>query len=230
MTPAQPITPGPDSGPDAPTSPGFSAFPVSPPAQASPRTALDVLFGEGEYPPAAIARHLSSSLNDEVRGALDALPNVAREAALRQVASRAAGLLSAGLPELIVGGWRKHKDLTEAARRTLGMPGSTEVLDLASHRITASQEPYVTVLLDGQQVATIHFGLSFAADIGTLVATVEAGRLVALSAGRCEITVTLLIEGIGVATRGAHLEAARLLSLRGGIPAASRPCVPRPAT
>lgn len=217
MTPAQLSTPGPDSGPDAPTTPGLSAFPVSPPAQVCPRTALDVLFDGGEYPPAAIARHLSSSLNDEVRGALDALPNAAREAALRQVASRAAGLLSAGLPEVIVGGWRKHKDLTEAARRTLGMAGSTEVLDLASHRITASQEPYVTVLLDGQQVATIHFGLSFAADIGTLLATVEAGRLVALSAGRCEMTVTLLIEGIGVATRGAHLEPARLLSLRGGI-------------
>lgn len=232
MTPAQPSTPGTGSGPGMPADPGPSASSAPPTAPVSPRTALDLLFSAGEYPPAAIARHLSQALNDEVRDALDGLPETAREAAVRQVATRAAGLLSVGLPEVIVAGWRKHKDLTDAARRTLGLPGSTEVLDLASHRITASQEPYVTVLLDGQPVATIHFGLSFAADIGTLLATVEAGRLVALSAGRCEITVTLLIEGIGVVTRGAHLEPARLLSLRSGIrllPARAYPIPPREA-
>ena len=217
MTPAQPSDPRTARGPGAPTAPVPVMSSVGSTAPVSPRTALDLLFGPGEYPPGAIARHLSGSLSDEVRGALDGIPHAIREAAVRQVATSAAGLLSVGLPEMIVAGWRKHKDLTGAARRTLGMPGSTELVDLASHRITASQEPYVTVLLDGQQVARVCFGLSFTADIGTLLATVEAGRLVALSAGRCEITVTLQIEGIDVATRSAHLEPARLLSLRDGI-------------
>jgi hypothetical protein len=204
---------------------------VTPTISGTPQDALDLLFGADEYPPAAIARHLSGSLCGEVRGALGDLSPAARDAAVRQVATSAAGLLSAGLPEMIMAGWRKHKDLTGAARRTLDMPGRTEVLDLASHRITASQEPYVTVLLDGQQVARVRFGLSFTADIGTLLATVEAGRLVALSAGRCEITVALLIEGVEVATRGARLEPARLLSLRGGIrllPARVYPGYPGP--
>jgi hypothetical protein len=63
---------------------------------------------------------------------------------------------------VLVAGWREHHDLTAAAQRTLAGPGSTELVSLATHRVSTEQQPYVTVLIDGHRVATVQLGLSLA--------------------------------------------------------------------
>jgi hypothetical protein len=117
---------------------------------APPRTALALLFGPDGDTRAAIAQHLlSADTGAEIRGALDRLPPLTREAAIGQVTKAAAELLDVNLADVVAAGWRKYTDLTTSARRTLAVPGSTELVDLASHRITAAQEPYVRLLVDG---------------------------------------------------------------------------------
>ena len=118
---------------------------------------------------------------------------------------------------MIAAGWQKHADLTAAARRTLAAPGSTDLVDLASHRVSAAQEPYVTILVDGHRMATVRFGLSLAFEISALLAEISAGRLVALHSGRCAVTGALAIQGINVITRQAHIDLPGIVSLRGGI-------------
>lgn len=185
---------------------------------AAPHTALALLFGPDQETPAAVAERLrSADIGTDLRGALDSLPPLTRAAAVDQVTTAAAGLLDINLADLVAAGWQKHADLTAAARRTLAAPGSTDLVDLASHRISTAQEPYVTVLVDGHRVATIRFGLSLAFEISALLAEIKAGKLVALHSGRCVVTGTLAIQDINVVTRQARIDLPGVIALRGGI-------------
>jgi len=185
---------------------------------AAPHTALALLFGPDQETPAAVAERLrSADIGTDLRGALDSLPPLTRAAAVDQVTTAAAGLLDINLADLVAAGWQKHADLTAAARRTLAAPGSTDLVDLASHRVSTAQEPYVTVLVDGHRVATIRFGLSLAFEISALLAEIKAGKLVALHSGRCVVTGTLAIQDINVVTRQARIDLPGVIALRGGI-------------
>jgi hypothetical protein len=183
-----------------------------------PPTALDLLVGPHEQAREALTEQLlSASARVGLEAALDNLAQVTREATVREVTDAVAGLLDADLIGLLAAGWRKHHDLVAAARRTLATPGSTELIDMASHQITTAHHPSVTVLIDGRRVATLHLGLFFVFDVIALSAKISAGQLVALHSGRCEITATLAIQGTNVLTRQAHLDLPGTIPLSRGI-------------
>ena len=98
-------------------------------------TAADLLFGSPEDAHEALARHVMAAGRSTVR-AFERLPRVTREAAVREAAVAAVGLLKVDLMEILVSGWREHRDIFTAARRTLDIPGSKELVGLAPHRIT----------------------------------------------------------------------------------------------
>src|SRR5947209_14596005 len=109
-----------------------------------PRTALDLLFGPGNNAPAALAQQIVSAGTDGNLGrALESLPQATREAAVREATATAAGLLDVDLSGVLVAGWRKHHDLIGAARRTVAVPGSVELVDMAAHQVTLNQHPSV---------------------------------------------------------------------------------------
>ena len=191
---------------------------MTPAAQDYPSTALDLLFGEGEDTPGALAHQiLSSGAGGNLGRALEDLPKATREAAVREATAAAAGLLDVDLIGVLVAGWRVHHDLIAASRRTLAAPGSTELVDLATHQITTTQQPSVSLLVDGHRVATLQLDLSVMLDVSALVAGISAGRLVALHSGRCDITATLAIEGTDAVTKRAHLELPGVIPLSPGI-------------
>jgi hypothetical protein len=186
--------------------------------QDHPHTALDLLFGPGNDNPEAMARQLLSAGTDGDLGrALENLPKATRDAAVRETTAAAAGLLNVDLFGGLVAGWRKHHDLTAAAQRTLAVPGSVELVDMAGHQITTSQHPSVKVLVNEAEVATIQLGLSLVFRVTAMGARVSAGRLVALHSGQCDLTVTLAIQGTTVFTKRAHLTLPGAIPLGQGI-------------
>jgi hypothetical protein len=200
-------------------------------ATASSGTALGLLFGPGANAAEAIARQITSAETDLDR-ALRRLPEATRKAAVREAAATAAGLLDVRLDGLLLAGWRLHHDLAGAARRTLASPGSTELVDLIRHQVTAAQEPSVAVLVDGRQVGTIQLGLTVEFDVSALVAGIKAGLLVAVHAGSCDVTAALAIQGAQVQTASTHVDLPAVLTVSPGIrllPAEDYPAT-RPAT
>jgi hypothetical protein len=183
---------------------------------AGPGTATNLLFGPAANAAEALAGQILSAQADLDR-ALGQLPEATRRAAVREAAAAGAGLLDVRLDGLLLSGWRIHHDLTGAARRTLAAPGSTELVDLVRHQVTASQEPSVAVLVDGRQVATIQLGLTVEFDVSALVAAVKAGSLVAVHAGSCDVTATLTIQGAEVQTASTHLDLPAALTVSPGI-------------
>jgi hypothetical protein len=96
-------------------------------------------------------------------------------------------------------------------------PGSIELVDLATHQITATQRPAVNLLVDNRQTATVELGLSVVFTISALVAGIRGGRLVAVHSGRCNVTASLTVQGTTVVSRQVTFELPGIIPLGRGI-------------
>lgn len=183
-----------------------------------PATAGAILFGpsgaDGSVEDFLGARQLSGWITS---GAAH-LTRDMQDALRHQVGTAAADLLNLDLVDVLMTAWRKHAAVVAAARRTTAVPGSSEVLDLATHHVTVTQRPYIDLLCDDVRVGRVQLELRLDFTVAGLVAVVRAGCLVAVQAGHCTIAATLLIENEQVATRSAHLDLPLAVRLGVGIP------------
>jgi len=176
-------------------------------ATTRPDTTLTLLFGPDEQILDTLTHAIMSGGADgNLDRAVQKLPEATRGVAAREISAATADLLDINLIDLLIAGWRQYQDLTSAARRTLAAPGSTELVQLATHRVSVSQRPYVALLVDGHQVATVQLSLSVVFDVSAVLARVRAGKLAGVHTGSCDITATLAIDDIDVTSKQAHLE------------------------
>ena len=183
-----------------------------------PLTAADLLFGSSRAAPEALAKQIVTVGRGQNLGrVLQHLPRVTQDAAIREAALAAAALLKVDLVDVLVAGWRDHRDIHSAARRTLATPGSKELVGLAPHRISTVQQPAVSILIDGHRVHTLQLGLSIIFEVTGLVAGISHGRLGGLHAGRGEVGVALTIHEIEILTKRRHLELPGMVALRSGL-------------
>ena len=166
-----------------------------------PRTASAFLFDDEDT-----GRALARALDEHgVLGSLDtALGLVAqttREAAGDQVAAVANGVLALDLGDLVIAGWRKQGQLAAAAERTAANPGTSELVELATHRVSSVHHPYVELLVNDVRMTTVNFELDLEFEVKALVATVRDGHLVSLHSGNCDLSATLTAEDIRLASR-----------------------------
>jgi hypothetical protein len=181
-------------------------------------TALALLTGRDQRGAEAIAHGpLSVVISGNLGTGLDRLPKLTREAAVGEILAATAGLLDISLTDVLAAGWREHHDLTSAARRTLAVRDSTELVQLVAHQISTAQQPSVSVLVDGSRVATVELGLSLVFDVSGVLAMVSSGRLVGLHSGRCDITGTLAVQGVDLLSRRASLELPGVMPLGRGV-------------
>ena len=186
--------------------------------QDSPSTALDLLFGPDADAAGTLAGEILSPGGDQNLGrALAHLPETTRKAAVQEAATAAAALLKVDLIGVLVRGWREHRDIVSAARRTLAVPASTELVSMSEYEVTLEQRPYVSVLVDGRRVATLRLGLSVVFDVSALLLVISRGRLIAVRSGRCDITATLAVQDTDLLVKQAHLELPGVMSLARGI-------------
>lgn len=158
-----------------------------------PSTADVLLFGDPAHAASALAHAIDApgvvdSVRQRVGGAFEG----------RLIESGGELLAGLNLGAAVLGGWYKYRGLQAAARRTLDSPGSGETVRLAEHKIVSRHAPYVDVLVSGQAVARVTFGIDLAFDIAMLQASVRAGRLMRLSAGECTASVTWSVQGFEI--------------------------------
>jgi hypothetical protein len=177
-----------------------------------PLTTSAFLFGGVQDPSQALSHALNEhGVLGPLGPALQVLSQTGREAAGSQIATVAHELLDHDLGDLAVAGWRKHAALTAAADRTKANPGSSEVVDLATHRITSVHRPFIELLVNDVHVATVRFELSVEFLVRALVATVRDGHVAALGFGDCDVTATLAAEGVQLVQQQAHLAMSLLI-------------------
>jgi hypothetical protein len=173
---------------------------------------------------AAVGQHAKSAgVSAMLRNRTGHLSGAAQRELHHQVDGAAADLLNIDIGMLIINGWRKHLELTAAAKSTLAAPGTTKTVDLPSHRITSTHRPHVDVFLDGIRVARIELALDLTFDVVFAVAVVQDGSLAGVRAGRCELQATFAIEGYALPPRRKQIsfDSWQILSAR--IPLCSAP-------
>jgi hypothetical protein len=175
-------------------------------------TASVFLFGESGDSGQALAQTLQETgVMGTLGTTLERLSQAGRLAVHQQVAADATPLLEHDLGDLVIAGWRKWSKLAEAAQHTGANPGSSEIVELATHRITSVHRPSIKVLINNVQVTTLNFELEVDFVIKALSATVRAGRIVSLHSGACNVTARLTAEGVQLAQRKGHLDMATLV-------------------
>ena len=178
-------------------------------------TARGVLFGDAA---GDAARELSRALSEsEARIAGRQLRHLSRSAARsvdEEVGAVAADLLDIDLGDALVLGWRRCTALLEAARRTLASPGSTEIVELVTHRVTSDFRPSIDLMVDGIRVNTFELHLALVFDLTGVSAVVRGGELVGVRGGDCLVTATLTLEGARLAEVRRPVDVAVVLPLR----------------
>ena len=186
-----------------------------------PLTARAFLLGDATGTDTAerLAHRLGQ--REVTRSAFSGLPRLygsALRAVTHEVATVADALLGFDLGTALVAGWRKHSDLTSAARRTLAAPGNEDVVILATHRVVWPYRPHIDVFVDGRKITTIDVEVRVVFDLHGVVAVVRFGALVALRCGDCVIDAVLTVEGKPVAHQQRRMDVARVVKVDPAIP------------
>lgn len=141
------------------------------------------------------------------------------------VAEASQHLFDVDLIALMFTGWRKYSALVDAAERTLGPPGDSELVQVAAFDVTLDAGPYVDLFIDDRVVGTVEFDVSVEFAIQALVATVERGKLTALHSGACDITGSLSSKSIQLAHEHKRVELPMVVHLAEGIPLLPEPFI-----
>ena len=173
--------------------------------------------------PAALATTLRASFRDaalrgDLGGSLRRLARPALEFAVIQIGSAAEQLTGIELGGVLIDGWRSHRDIVSAAERSLRSPGASETVGLTAHQVSAAHEPTIDILIDEQLAAIIRLGIGVELSVANVMATIHAGRLVAVRVGDTEAAVRLSAQGIELARGATSLDLSRAFSLGPGIP------------
>lgn len=189
----------------------------------APDTVRDVLFADGDAR-ALVAARVGEGTDDQTLARLGGmLGSAARGAVVDRLVAAVEGVTDLDLVDILVAGWRKHRALRDAARRTIdaaSTPGGIveEVVDLAEHRITSRHEPGIDVVANGVRLGTVAVTVRLQATLTGLAATVRAGRLVSIGGGRAELEATLGIGGVDLLERSRTFDLRLIADLGGGFP------------
>jgi hypothetical protein len=160
----------------------------------------------------------SSGVADQVTSTATGLSNSARKAVRARLADALAPLLDVDLASIVVRGWASATKLRSAGDLTRNDPTRSEFVELAKHTISTSRKPRADLVIAEKVVAHLELELSISLEVECATATVAHGRLLALTAGRCEAAVTLSVGGKQVATRKAPVDLQFEVSLKDGVP------------
>ncbi len=140
-----------------------------------------------------------------------------------ELSAAGANLLDLDVVDILVCAWKKHFDLVAAARRTTMVPGSSEVVELATHRVTSVHRPYIDLVMEDVRVGRVQLELQLIFVVRGLLAVVRDGALVAVRGGDCNVKASLAIEGLPVASREKTFDLPGRVNLGDGVPLLPEP-------
>ncbi|WP_328324477.1 hypothetical protein OHA70_33410 [Kribbella sp. NBC_00382] len=187
-------------------------------AAPAPLTVRALLAGNG-----SVSETIEQTIGDDdiARAALRPVRRLTRSAVAgidHEVAAMAEELLDLDLGDLLIAGWRKYTELTDAARRTLAVPGSRELVSLAAHRMRSTYAPRVDLVVNGATLHSFEFELVVVFEVTGLEAVVRAGTLLRLNSGRCVVEATLSLDSLRLAEQRRAVDLEFLVRLNPPLP------------
>jgi hypothetical protein len=113
-------------------------------------------------------------------------------------------LVDVPLTDVLTGAWKVNRQFTRYTDKTKYPAGKESTVELLTHHIKSSYEPYVRLTLDGEPAGKIDFRLELDVTLKAGTLTIESGKFRRLEAGKCEVTGTLSCEGQEITQRTFH--------------------------
>jgi hypothetical protein len=188
--------------------------PYCPPTSPKAITIRDVLLGS-----AADARNTAYQQLRR-RGGISALDlpilsDPAQDMVYEQAAGCVVELLDIEIVTALAEAWRTHSALT--APLSLDSSRAIQVIELAAHRVTYTCQPSIELMVDGSSHAKVPCELVAVFDVHGLAGAVQAGRLVSVRRGDCDLTASFVVAGRTIALRKTRLDLRLSLHLGAGI-------------
>lgn len=121
--------------------------------------------------------------------------------AFRTIAGRIPDLLRVDLGAILVGGWKKAKELERYADPAKYPPDETVFVKLGHHTVTSSHKPSLDIAVDGVKVDTVPFELKLTLALDTATLTIRGGEVLAVAPGACKAAGELKCEGYSIVKR-----------------------------
>jgi hypothetical protein len=135
----------------------------------------------------------------------------------REISDATYGFLNLDLGDLLQEGWEAHQTLVAAARATEHDPAKFELVELAAHTFTATQNADVEIRVDGTAWGTLQFEVTASVRVDALMGKVQLGRLVELQVGACTGTALLACNTVDIAQMRAPLDPPVVVRLGKGL-------------
>ncbi|MEU5435980.1 hypothetical protein AB0G73_21725 [Streptomyces sp. NPDC020719] len=190
-------------------------------------TVRSFLLGEGEDLDTPLRTHETVG---PLLGSVHGMTSAAGRAVEHELATVVDNFLGLDMFDLMVGGWCRYAALREAAHRTRDVPGSEEVVAMATHRIKSAHRPYIDVYVDGAKIGTLEVELTVVFWISGLVCVVRDAHLTGVRSGQCAVDASLEVRGATLAERrGRRLDLPGAFALRAPVPLLREESNPREA-
>ncbi|MFI7061815.1 hypothetical protein ACIBL3_12585 [Kribbella sp. NPDC050124] len=188
---------------------------IDDPVVQAPMSADALLFGSAT----GAVKALSDAINERgtTRTAMLSVRRMSSPAIAvvdREIGSITGGLLNLDLGDVLLSAWRKYAKLTDAARRTLAISGSEEIVPLAQHTVRSTYSPHVDLIANGLLIHSFKFELEIVFELTALQAVVRAGTLTALAGGKCVVTATLSLDGAQLARKSRPVDLELMVRLQ----------------
>jgi len=101
--------------------------------------------------------------------------------------------------DVLVAAWKTHRKFRKYTDPALFPPGTVSTVPVATHRMTASLEPYLEVFVDNVSQGKIEFQLELDIDVEAGHLRIQDGRIMRLDAGCGQLTGTLKLAKVVLA-------------------------------
>jgi hypothetical protein len=155
----------------------------------------------GRDPVGTIRRRLAETVALGALSQGEPVADAVRARAWRQVADAAAAASDIDLGSILVGSWRTHQALLEAAASTR-LTTAAMVVPMGSRRVSLARRPVVEVA----GAPPVRVEVAVDVDLTGVAAVLRGGALIAVTGGRCEVTASLSVSGVCLARRVASVD------------------------
>ena len=119
----------------------------------------------------------------------------------KTIAGRIPDLLRVDLGAILVGGWKKVRELERYADPAKCPPDETIFVKLGQHTVTSSHKPSLDIVVDGVKVDTVPFELKLTITLDTALLTIRGGEVLAVAPGACKAAGEFKCEGFSLVKR-----------------------------
>lgn len=116
----------------------------------------------------------------------DDLPAGLPEGRARRVLEMLGDMLAIPVPEVLMAGWRKYRELLAYADPERHTPGAQDEVPLAKHTFRSAWKPEVDILVNGAPVATLTFDVELELSLEGAVLIIQDGKVMTIATGECE--------------------------------------------